>query len=34
MRQEILQKILEKMYNTEEDFEHDASDQYSYCSYC
>jgi RecB family exonuclease len=31
---EILQKILEKMYNTEEDFEHDASDQYSYCSYC
>ena len=31
---EILQQIVEKMYNTEEDFEHDATKQFSFCAYC
>ncbi len=31
---EILQEIVEKMYNTEEDFEHDATKQFSFCAYC
>jgi RecB family exonuclease len=31
---EILQQIVEKMYNTQEDFEHDATKQFSFCAYC
>jgi ATP-dependent helicase/nuclease subunit B len=30
----ILQTILENIYNTDQEFTHDYSNQYSYCSYC
>jgi len=31
---EILQKIMEQMYDTDVDFEHNSKAQFSYCSYC